>query len=190
MAFCYFFVFGVVFEFVYKIAPESITVAPDIEKYLNFVLTMFLAFGVTFEVPIAVLILVRMGVVTIEQLHGHPPLLHRRRVRGRRGRHAARTCSRSCCSRSRCACSTRSGSSRRGCSARRAPRDNEQTLPEAESEQEPGAKRVSAERELDSQSAAQHSFDTRALRSLALLRLRPPADGDAELGFGLIARQP
>jgi sec-independent protein translocase protein TatC len=68
VAFCYFFVFGVVFDFVYKIAPKSISVAPDIENYLNFVITMFLAFGVTFEVPIAVLILVRMGAVTIAQL--------------------------------------------------------------------------------------------------------------------------
>lgn len=68
VAFCYFFVFGVVFDFVYRIAPKSITVAPDIENYLNFVITLFLAFGVTFEVPIAVLILVRMGAVTIEQL--------------------------------------------------------------------------------------------------------------------------
>lgn len=68
IAFCYFFVFGVVFEFVNKIAPKSITVAPDIENYLSFVLTLFLAFGVTFEVPIAVIILVRMGVVSIEQL--------------------------------------------------------------------------------------------------------------------------
>ena len=68
VAFCYFFVFGVVFGFVYRIAPASISVAPDIENYLNFVLTMFLAFGTTFEVPIAVLLLVRMGVVTVEQL--------------------------------------------------------------------------------------------------------------------------
>ena len=68
VAFCYFFVFGVVFDFVYRIAPKSISVAPDIENYLNFAITMFLAFGVTFEVPIAVLILVRMGAVTIEQL--------------------------------------------------------------------------------------------------------------------------
>lgn len=70
MAFCYFVVFGVVFDFVHKIAPASITVAPDIEQYLDFVLTMFLAFGVTFEVPIVVILLVRMGFVTIEQLKG------------------------------------------------------------------------------------------------------------------------
>src|SRR5688572_10398740 len=68
VAFCYFVVFGVVFEFVNKIAPASITVAPDIEQYLNFVLTMFLAFGVTFEVPIVVIVLARMGIVSLEQL--------------------------------------------------------------------------------------------------------------------------
>ena len=68
VAFCYFFVFGMVFDFIYRIAPKSISVAPDIENYLNFAITMFLAFGVTFEVPIVVLILTRMGVVTIEQL--------------------------------------------------------------------------------------------------------------------------
>jgi sec-independent protein translocase protein TatC len=73
MAFCYFFVFGVVFQFVHAIAPKSIAVAPDIEQYLNFVMTMFLAFGVTFEVPVAVILLVRMGVVTIEQLKNIRP---------------------------------------------------------------------------------------------------------------------
>ncbi|MFN7085359.1 MAG: twin-arginine translocase subunit TatC [Burkholderiales bacterium] len=73
VAFCYFFVFGVVFDFVNRIAPKSITVAPDIENYLNFVLTLFLAFGVTFEVPIAVILLVRMGMVTIEQLKSVRP---------------------------------------------------------------------------------------------------------------------
>ena len=68
VAFCYFVVFGVVFAFVNNIAPASITVAPDIEQYLNFVLTMFLAFGVTFEVPIVVIVLARMGIVSLEQL--------------------------------------------------------------------------------------------------------------------------
>jgi sec-independent protein translocase protein TatC len=73
VAFCYFFVFGVVFSFVHSIAPSSITVAPDIEQYLNFVLTMFLAFGVTFEVPIVVMVLVYMGAVTVEQLRNIRP---------------------------------------------------------------------------------------------------------------------
>lgn len=68
MAFCYFFVFRLVFRFIYTVAPKSITVAPDIENYLNFVLGLFLAFGVTFEVPIVVIVLVRMGLVTIEKL--------------------------------------------------------------------------------------------------------------------------
>jgi sec-independent protein translocase protein TatC len=73
IAFCYFFVFGVVFKFVNSIAPKSISVAPDIENYLNFVMTLFLAFGVTFEVPVAVIVLVRMGVVSIEQLKSFRP---------------------------------------------------------------------------------------------------------------------
>ena len=73
IAFCYFFVFGVVFDFVNRIAPKSISVAPDIEQYLNFVLTMFLAFGVTFEVPIVVVILARMGIVSLDQLKGARP---------------------------------------------------------------------------------------------------------------------
>lgn len=68
VGFCYFFVFRLVFDFVFNVAPKSITVAPDIENYLNFVITLFLAFGVTFEVPIVVLVLTRMGIVTIEQL--------------------------------------------------------------------------------------------------------------------------
>lgn len=73
IAFCYFFVFGVVFNFINRIAPKSIMVAPDIENYLSFVLTMFLAFGVTFEVPIAVVVLVRMGIVSIQQLKDARP---------------------------------------------------------------------------------------------------------------------
>ena len=52
IAFCYFFVFDTVFKFIAEFAPASITPAPDIEQYLNFVMTMFLAFGVTFEVPV------------------------------------------------------------------------------------------------------------------------------------------
>jgi sec-independent protein translocase protein TatC len=64
----YSFVFGVVFKFVYSIAPKSIEVAPDIENYFSFVLGMFLAFGVTFEVPIAVVLLVKMGMVSVSKL--------------------------------------------------------------------------------------------------------------------------
>src|SRR6187431_1688072 len=68
VAFCYFFVFGQVFSFIQGFAPKSITAAPDIEAYLSFVLTMFLAFGAAFEVPIVVVVLARMGVVSIEKL--------------------------------------------------------------------------------------------------------------------------
>ena len=68
VAFCYFFVFGQVFAFIQSFAPKSITAAPDIEAYLSFVLSMFLAFGMAFEVPIVVIVLARMKVVTIEKL--------------------------------------------------------------------------------------------------------------------------
>jgi len=68
VAFCYLFVFGVVFKFVYSIAPKSIEVAPDIENYFSFVLGMFVAFGVTFEVPIAVVLLVKMRMVSVAKL--------------------------------------------------------------------------------------------------------------------------
>jgi sec-independent protein translocase protein TatC len=66
--FCYYFVFGQVFKFIQSFAPKSITAAPDIEAYLSFVLGMFLAFGMAFEVPIVVIVLARMGMVTIQQL--------------------------------------------------------------------------------------------------------------------------
>ncbi len=68
VAFCYFFVFGQVFKFIQSFAPKSITAAPDIEAYLSFVLTMFLAFGMAFEVPIVVIVLARLGMVSIQKL--------------------------------------------------------------------------------------------------------------------------
>jgi sec-independent protein translocase protein TatC len=68
VAFCYFFVFGRVFHFIQQFAPKTITAAPDIEAYLGFVLTMFLAFGTAFEVPIVVVVLARMGFVTVAKL--------------------------------------------------------------------------------------------------------------------------
>jgi sec-independent protein translocase protein TatC len=67
-AFCYFFVFGQAFPAIQKMAPASVSVSPDIEAYLDFVITMFIAFGVAFEVPIVVVILARLGVVTVAQL--------------------------------------------------------------------------------------------------------------------------
>lgn len=68
MAFAYFLVFPVVFGFVTSVAPEGVAVMTDINKYLDFVITLFLAFGVTFEVPVAVIVLVKMGIVSVEKL--------------------------------------------------------------------------------------------------------------------------
>ena len=68
MAFAYFAVFPIVFGFITASAPQGVAVMTDIDKYLSFVLTMFVAFGVTFQVPVAVVILVRMGVVTTAKL--------------------------------------------------------------------------------------------------------------------------
>lgn len=67
VAFCYFFVFGKVFTFIQSFAPKSITAAPDIEAYLSFVLNMFLAFGAAFEVPVVLVILARMGIVSVDK---------------------------------------------------------------------------------------------------------------------------
>ena len=68
IAFCHFFVFGNVFKFIQEFAPKSITPAPDVEQYLSFVMTMFLAFGLTFEIPVVVVLLVRFGLVTVQKL--------------------------------------------------------------------------------------------------------------------------
>jgi sec-independent protein translocase protein TatC len=73
VGFCYYFVFGKVFAFINDFAPKSITPAPDIEAYFSFVITMFLAFGITFEIPIVVLVLVRFGVVSLQRLRDARP---------------------------------------------------------------------------------------------------------------------
>jgi sec-independent protein translocase protein TatC len=75
VAFCYYFVFGKVFTFINSFAPQSITPAPDIEAYFSFVLTMFLAFGVTFEIPVVVVVLARAGIVSLEQLKQARPYM-------------------------------------------------------------------------------------------------------------------
>ena len=71
VAFSYFFVFGRVFTFIQHFAPKSITAAPDIEAYLGFVTNMFLAFGAAFEVPVVLVILARMGLVSIDKLKSY-----------------------------------------------------------------------------------------------------------------------
>ncbi len=68
MAFAYFVVFPVVFGFITASAPQGVAVMTDIDKYLSFVLGMFMAFGITFQVPVAVILLVRMGFVSVEKL--------------------------------------------------------------------------------------------------------------------------
>lgn len=68
MAFAYFLVFPVVFGFITGTAPEGVAVMTDIGNYLDFVITLFIAFGMAFEVPIAVVLLVRFGLVNIKTL--------------------------------------------------------------------------------------------------------------------------
>ena len=73
VAFCYFFVFGTVFRVINEVAPKSVMVAPDIDSYFSFVMSMFIAFGVTFEVPIVVVVLVRFGLITVATLKSIRP---------------------------------------------------------------------------------------------------------------------
>jgi sec-independent protein translocase protein TatC len=68
MAFAYFLVFPVVFAFIVGSAPEGVAVMTDIAEYLDFVMTLFLAFGFAFEVPIAVVLMAHFGWVTVTQL--------------------------------------------------------------------------------------------------------------------------
>ena len=75
IAFCYFFVFSVVFKVIREWAPESANYAPDIESYFDFALTMFIAFGLTFEVPIVVVVLVRMGLISVQKLKEFRPYI-------------------------------------------------------------------------------------------------------------------
>ena len=73
MAFAYFLVFPVIFRFLAGVTPVGVNMATDIDKYLSFVLGMFVAFGTTFEVPVVVVLLNRMGVVSLEQLKSARP---------------------------------------------------------------------------------------------------------------------
>ena len=68
MAFAYFFVFPVAFGFFAGYTPPGVQMMTDIDKYLSFVLTMFIAFGITFETPVIVIVLVRLRLVTLEKL--------------------------------------------------------------------------------------------------------------------------
>jgi sec-independent protein translocase protein TatC len=68
MSFAYFVVFPVAFGFFASYAPTGVQMMTDIDKYLSFVLTMFLAFGLTFETPVIVVVLVRLGIVSLDKL--------------------------------------------------------------------------------------------------------------------------
>lgn len=68
MAFAYFAVFPTVFGFIVGSAPQGVAVMTDISEYLDFVMTLFFAFGFAFEVPIVVVLVARFGWVTVEQL--------------------------------------------------------------------------------------------------------------------------
>jgi sec-independent protein translocase protein TatC len=73
MSFAYFVVFPVAFKFFAGYTPEGVQMATDIDKYLSFVLTMFLAFGLTFETPVVVVVLVRLGIVPLAKLKSARP---------------------------------------------------------------------------------------------------------------------
>ena len=73
MCFAYFVVFPVAFGFFAGYTPAGVQMMTDIDKYLSFVLTMFIAFGITFETPVVVVVLVRMGVVSVEKLRSFRP---------------------------------------------------------------------------------------------------------------------
>lgn len=68
MSFSFFGALPLVFEFITHFAPQGVAVMTDISKYLDFVLTMFIAFGVSFEAPVFVVVLVKIGVVSIKKL--------------------------------------------------------------------------------------------------------------------------
>ncbi len=73
MAFAYFIVFPLMFGFFTKVAPQGVAVMTDIGRYLDFVVKIFIAFGIAFEVPIVTLVLVKLGITTPNQLAGKRP---------------------------------------------------------------------------------------------------------------------
>jgi sec-independent protein translocase protein TatC len=73
MAFAYFLVFPVVFGFLAGATPKGVNFAPDIGAYLDFVMTLFIAFGITFEVPVVVILLVISNIVSVEKLREARP---------------------------------------------------------------------------------------------------------------------
>lgn len=68
MSFAYFFVFPAVFGFIAAYTPHGVQMATDIDKYLSFALSLFLVFGLSFETPVVQMVLVRLGVVSLEKM--------------------------------------------------------------------------------------------------------------------------
>ena len=68
VAFCYFIVIPALTKFIVAVSPASVNAAPDIEQYFGTVLTLFVVFGIAFEVPVAVVVLARVGILSIAQL--------------------------------------------------------------------------------------------------------------------------
>ena len=75
IAFAYFVVFPIIFKFFAGTAPEGVAVMTDINAYLGFVIKLFFAFGVAFEVPVATLLLIRMGATSVDKLKGKRPYI-------------------------------------------------------------------------------------------------------------------
>ena len=73
--FAFFVVFPLVFGFLTHAAPDGVTVMPDINQYLSFILLLFFAFGMCFEVPVATLLLVKAGITTVEDLANNRPYI-------------------------------------------------------------------------------------------------------------------
>ena len=68
LAFAYFVVFPLIFAFFTSVGPEAVTVMTDINKYLDFILKLFFAFGIAFEIPVATVLLVWSGVTSVDSL--------------------------------------------------------------------------------------------------------------------------
>ena len=116
IAFAYYFVFPVMFQFFASTTPKGVAMMTDINNYLDFVLTMFFCFGLAFEVPVAVVLLVVMGLVRIEKLKQEPRLRAASASSSSPPSSPRRMPSRSARSRSRCTSSTRAASSWRASS--------------------------------------------------------------------------
>ncbi|MCK0537170.1 twin-arginine translocase subunit TatC [Alcanivorax quisquiliarum] len=74
-SFAYFIVFPLIFGFFTSIAPEGVAIATDIGSYLDFVMTLFIAFGASFELPIAIVLLVASGITTVDSLKAKRPYI-------------------------------------------------------------------------------------------------------------------